>query len=78
MCFQAEVSNNIGSCERDANDDNDDDDVDDEGGGGAAADGDDDEEEEEEAADMEEFEESGLLDEQDKVICVIYCDVVSI
>jgi hypothetical protein len=27
---------------------------------------------------MEEFEESGLLDEQDKVICVMYCDVVSI
>jgi len=42
------------------------------GDGDAAAD--DDDEDDEEAADMEEFEESGLLDEHDKVIYVTSFD----
>jgi hypothetical protein len=49
--------------------------------GGGDNDGDnvvDDDDDEEEAADMEEFEESGLLDEQDKVIYETYCEVVII
>ena len=43
-------------------------------GDGDAAAADDDDEDDEEAADMEEFEESGLLDENDKVIYVTYFD----
>jgi hypothetical protein len=55
---QVDVSNSVGSGK---------------GDGDAAADNDDDEDDEE-AADMEEFEESGLLDEHDKVIYVTYFD----
>jgi len=56
LCAQVDVSNSVGSGK---------------GEGDAAAD-DDDDEDDEEAADMEEFEESGLLDEHDKVIYVTY------
>jgi len=51
--MQVDVSNGVGSGK---------------GDGDAAAAADDDDEDDEEAADMEEFEESGLLDENDKVI----------
>lgn len=59
MCVQVDVSNSVGSGK---------------GDGDAAAAADDDDEDDEEAADMEEFEESGLLDEHDKVIYVTYFD----
>jgi len=61
LCVQVDVSNSVGSGKGD-------------GDAAAANDDDDDDDDEEEAADMEEFEESGLLDEQDKVIYVTYFD----
>ena len=59
MCVQVEVFNSVSGGKGDGDDD-------------AAAD--DDDEDDEEAADMEEFEESGLLDEHDKVIYVTCFD----
>jgi len=61
LCVQVDVSNSVGSGKGD-------------GDTATAADDDDEDEDDEEAADMEEFEESGLLDENDKVIYVTYFD----